>query len=351
MSVLIGISMYYLDFPKDFVESNHFHSKLLSGKSRSKGNNDSVGFYQQKRHSGLNLLSQTLWNNNQEFCVQYNMLKLIRMLIQWTGAVEYVNAYETIFVNSIWGTQDPSEPGHMLYSYPLGEGVSKPTSVGGGSVGYGTQFDSFWCCYTTAIDQWTKMSDSIYFYQNNPSSLYINLFVSSQLDWTEAKLSLRQMTAFPRETTTNLTFTTVLDQMSMDVYLRVPSRIVSNESWIEINDIRQDIQFIPSTYLHLPKTDWKTNDRIIYNMAMRLHVEPINDNAKLVSILYGPIVLGGLIDQAKVLSNDTSSIRKVNRTSDEPLLFETSALDGTTFQLLPLYEIIHQTYTVYFPIQ
>jgi DUF1680 family protein len=328
------------------VWNNHTYST-----GGSNGGNGSVGFYQEERYSDPNLLSQTLWNNNQEFCVQYNMLKLIRILIQWTGDVEYANAYERIFVNSIWGTQDPDEPGHMLYSYPLGEGVSKPTAVGGG-IGYGTQFDSFWCCYTTAIDQWTKMSDSIYFYQNENdlSSVYINLFVSSQLDWTEEKLSLRQITAFPRETTTNITLTTFIDQVSINIYLRVPLWIISNESWIEINDIRQDIHLIPSTYIQLPIINWKTNDRIVYNMAMKLHMESINDNPNLVSILYGPIVLGGLINQAKLLSNDVNQIRKISRTSYEPLLFETTALDGTTFRLLPLYEIINQTYTVYFPI-
>jgi hypothetical protein len=84
---------------------------------------------------------------------------------------------------------------------------------------------------------------------------------------------------------------------------------------------------------------------------MKLHVEPINDNSKLVSILYGPIVLGGLINQGKMLSGDMNDIRRVNRTLHEPLLFETTALDGTNFQLLPLYEIINQTYTVYFPIR
>ncbi|CAF3529886.1 unnamed protein product [Adineta steineri] len=83
---------------------------------------------------------------------------------------------------------------------------------------------------------------------------------------------------------------------------------------------------------------------------MKLSYEPINDNSKLVSILYGPIVLGGLINQAKILSNDVNTIRKINRTSYESLLFETIALDGTIIQFLPLYEIINQTYTVYFPI-
>ena len=329
------------------VWNNHTYST-----GGSNGGNGSIGFYQQERYSDPNLLSQTLWNNNQEFCVQYNMLKLIRMLIQWTGDVQYGNAYERIFVNSIWGTQEPNEPGHMLYSYPLGEGVSKPRSNGGGSIGFGTQFDSFWCCYTTAIDQWTKMSDSIYFYQNDQirSVVYINLFVSSQLDWTEKNFTLRQTTNFPRESTTNLTIITPLNRVSIDIYLRVPSWIISNESWIEINDIRQSIQLQPSTYIRLPLTNWTTNDRIVYNIPMKLHMESINDNRNLVSIFYGPIVLGGLINQAKQLSNNVDLIQKISHLSSESLLFETTALDGTTFQLLPLYEIINQTYTVYFPV-
>lgn len=329
------------------VWNNHTYST-----GGSNGGNGSIGFYQQERYSDPNLLSQTLWNNNQEFCVQYNMLKLIRMLIQWTGDVEYVDAYERIFVNSIWGTQEPNEPGHMLYSYPLGEGVSKPTSVGGGSIGYGTQFDSFWCCYTTAIDQWTKMSDSIYFYQNDQSRsmIYVNLFVSSQLDWTEKNFTLEQLTNFPRESTTNLTIITSLNRVSIDIYLRIPSWILSNESWIEINHIRQSIQLQPSTYIHLSRTNWTNNDRIVYHMPMRLHMESINDNQNFVSILYGPVVLAGLINQAKQLSNNIDLIRKISHSSSQALLFETTALDGTTFQLLPLYEIINETYTVYFPI-
>jgi DUF1680 family protein len=241
----------------------------------------------------------------------------------------------------------------MLYSYPLGEGVSKPTSVSSGGIGYGSEFDSFWCCYTTAIDQWTKMSDSIYFFenQNGVPSLYINLFVASQVDWYEQQhVSIRQMTAFPRETTTALTLTTSIDAVPLNIYLRVPSWIVTSESWIEINGIRQQIELIPSTYVLLSTTQWKTNDRIVYNMAMQVHAEPINDNPQLASILFGPIVLAGLTKQAKTLPRDMNLIRRANSTVQEPLQFEATALDGSIFRLLPLYEIVNETYTVYFPL-
>ncbi|CAF1606368.1 unnamed protein product [Rotaria magnacalcarata] len=330
------------------VWNNHTYST-----GGSNGGNGSVGFYQQEHYSDANLLSQTLWNNNQEFCVQYNMLKVIRVLIEWTGDVEYANAYERVFVNSIWGTQDPSEPGHMLYSYPLGANVSKPTSMSSGGIGFGSQFDSFWCCYTTAIDQWTKMSDSIYFFDNQSgvTSVYVNMFVASELNWyAQEHVLIRQMTAFPRETTTIFTLTTSIDVVTLNIYLRVPSWIVSAESWIEINNIRQHIELIPSTYVLLPINQWKTNDRIIYNMAMRLHAEPINDNPNLVSILFGPIVLGGLTAKAKPLPRDMNLIEQIYTTIQEPIQFEATAVDNSTFRLLPLYEIVNQTYTVYFPV-
>ena len=328
------------------VWNNHTYST-----GGSNGGNGSAGFYQQERYSDASLLSQTLWNNNQEFCVQYNMLRLIRMLIQWTGQVKYVDAYERIFVNSIWGTQDPSEPGHMLYSYPLGTGVSKLKSVGGGSIGYGTQFDSFWCCYTTAIDQWTKMSDSIYFYQldNDLPSIYLNLFVASEARWYREHIYIRQSTNFPRQTTIHLDLTTFLREVLVKIYLRVPSWIVVNQSWIEINGVREKTELIPSSYYGLSTTTWSNYDSIVYQLAMAIHMQPINDNPKLVSILYGPIVLGGLIDQAKTISTDPSRIVKLNGTDNEPLTFETTALDGTRFRLIPLYEIVNETYTVYFP--
>ena len=324
------------------------HSYATGG---STGGNGSTGFYQQEHYSDPNLLSQTLWNNNQEFCVQYNMLKLIRLLIEWTGRVEYANAYERVFVNSIWGTQDPAEPGHMLYSYPLGEGVSKPAAVSSGGIGYGSPFDSFWCCYTTAIDQWTKMGDSIYFYRSEDAvpSLYVNLFVASQLDWhPHHDVWIRQTTAFPREATTTLTVSTNTTSVQMNIYLRVPSWIVPNESWITINDVRERVEWLPSSYVFLTRRQWQHNDQIVYRLGMRVYSEPIKDDPKLVSILFGPVVLGGLINQAKVLPRNMARIRQVNTTVHESLHFRATALDGSAISLLPLYEIVNQTYTVYF---
>ncbi|CAF2932816.1 unnamed protein product [Rotaria sp. Silwood2] len=85
-------------------------------------------------------------------------------------------------------------------------------------------------------------------------------------------------------------------------------------------------------------------------MAMTLYVEPINDNPQLGSILFGPIVLGGLTTKAKTIQRDMNLIRTLYSTVHEPIQFEATALDNSTFRLLPLYEIVNETYTVYFPL-
>jgi hypothetical protein len=72
-----------------------------------------------------NRLLDSLFHNNQEFCTQYAMLKLVRYLIRWTGNVEFADHYERAYFNGIIGNQKPNTPGVMLYFTPLGMGYSK----------------------------------------------------------------------------------------------------------------------------------------------------------------------------------------------------------------------------------
>ncbi|MGH9597995.1 MAG: hypothetical protein ACRD3K_14470, partial [Edaphobacter sp.] len=61
----------------------------------------------------------------------------------------------------------------------------------------------FWCCTGTGSEEYAKLTDSIYFHDND--SLYVNLFVPSELNWKERGLHLSQKTKFPEEQTTTLT--------------------------------------------------------------------------------------------------------------------------------------------------
>ncbi|KAG2492013.1 hypothetical protein HYH03_009742 [Edaphochlamys debaryana] len=102
-------------------------------------------------------------------------------------------------------TNDPG-PGVFLYLLPLGSGQSK----GDNGHHWGYPLNSFWCCYGTAVESYTKLSDSIFFKDLHPTSgpaeshgasaaagssgvalpprLYVNQFVSSRAAFQEAGL-------------------------------------------------------------------------------------------------------------------------------------------------------------------
>src|SRR5207245_6078824 len=62
---------------------------------------------------------------------------------------------------------------------------------------FGKPFDAFWCCTGTGSEEYAKLTDTIYFHDDE--SLYVNLYIDSQLEWPEKGLQLKQETRFPEE--------------------------------------------------------------------------------------------------------------------------------------------------------
>ncbi|KAG0464418.1 hypothetical protein HPP92_020487 [Vanilla planifolia] len=90
-------------------------------------------------------LANTLSTEDEESCTTYNMLKVARNLFRWTKEMAHADYYERALTNGVLGIQRGREPGVMIYMLPQGRGQSKAWSYHG----WGTQFDSFWCCYGT----------------------------------------------------------------------------------------------------------------------------------------------------------------------------------------------------------
>ena len=61
---------------------------------------------------------------------------------------------------------------------------------------------SFWCCVGTGMENHSNYGNSIYFHSGR--DLYVNLFIASELDWTNQGLKIRQETKFPEDGTTRL---------------------------------------------------------------------------------------------------------------------------------------------------
>jgi DUF1680 family protein len=152
----------------------------------------------------------------------------------------------------------------------------------------GTEDQTFWCCNGTALEEFAKLQDSVYFHDGD--SLYVNLFVASELNWKEHGIRLKQETQFPKEPRTRLTILTSPDA-KWTVRLRIPSWTTA-EARVLVNGKPVEIQPQPGTYMNLSRA-WKADDRVELEMPMRLAREPLGDDPSLQAFLYGPFVLAG----------------------------------------------------------
>ncbi|OHE82810.1 MAG: hypothetical protein A2107_06300, partial [Verrucomicrobia bacterium GWF2_62_7] len=128
-----------------------------------------------------------------ETCNTYNMLKLTRHVFAWEPSAQAMDFYERALFNHILASQDP-KTGMPIYFASLKPGHFKS---------YSTPTNSFWCCTGTGMENHGKYGDTIYFHDND--SLYVNLFIASELTWKEKGLVVRQETGFPESDTTRLT--------------------------------------------------------------------------------------------------------------------------------------------------
>jgi DUF1680 family protein len=211
----------------------------------------------------------------EECCCSYNMMKLTRHLFGQQPDAKLFDYYERLLLNVRYGTQDRN--GMLMYYVPLQPGMYKT---------FGTPFDAFWCCTGTGSEEYSKLTDSIYFHDDN--SLYVNLFIPSTLDWKERALKLRQTTKYPNEE--RITFTVDSAPSSpVALKIRVPYWATKGVT-VSINGDPQEATATPSTYLTLEHA-WKAGDAVVVDIPLTLHIATTPDDKQVQAAMYGPLVL------------------------------------------------------------
>jgi DUF1680 family protein len=277
-----------------------------------------------------------------ECCCAYNMMKLTRHLYSWTADPRYFDYYERALYNHRLGTIRP-DSGATQYYLSLTPGAWKT---------FNFEDKSFWCCTGTGVEEYSKLNDSIYW--KDDRSVYVNLFIPSDLNWSEKGFRLRQETKFPDVQSTTLHIT-VDKPVQLAVNLRIPEWL--NNPSIKINGKPIDASASPGSYLTLSRI-WKTGDRVEMDLPMHLRFEAMPDDPKTQAVLYGPIVLAadlGAKGLAKelIVGPSVPQIRKAGdidiprmssiEPGDKPLTFD---MNGTP--LMPISRILDRRYTVYF---
>jgi DUF1680 family protein len=217
-------------------------------------------------------------SHHQECCCAYNMMKLTRHLFSWNPDVCYIDYYERNLLNHRLGTIEP-ETGLTTYFISMSPAAWKTTC---------TEDNTFWCCTGTAVEEFSKLNDTIYYH--NDDSLYVNLFVASNVDWGEKGVRLRQTTSFPESDRTVLLIEAA-PAKAWTLKLRVPSWTTGANS-VAINGKQVGLAGTPGSYLAITRT-WKAGDRVEFTIPMKITAEHLADDPAQQAFLYGPLVLAG----------------------------------------------------------
>ena len=223
-----------------------------------------------------------------ETCNTYNMLRLTKMLYQNSGDVgnsnkpdpRYVDYYERALYNHILSSQEPDKGG-FVYFTPMRPGHYRV---------YSQPETSMWCCVGSGLENHTKYGEFIYAHQQD--TLYVNLFIPSQLNWKEQGVTLTQETLFPDDEKVTLRIDKAAKK-KLTLMIRIPEWAGNSEGYeITINGKKHlsDIQAGTSTYLPL-RRKWKKGDMITFHLPMKVSLEQIPDKKDYYAFLYGPIVL------------------------------------------------------------
>jgi uncharacterized protein len=267
-----------------------------------------------------------------ETCCAHNMLRLTRVLFRQAPASVYADYYERALYNSILASQDP-QTGMMTYFQATRPGYVKL---------YCTPTDSFWCCTGSGMENHAKYGDSIYFHDD--ASLYVNLFIASELTWAEKNLRVRQETRFPDEDSTRLI-----------IHATTPTRLnvrIRHPSWCErvtvsVNGRHQLISRTAGRYIDIERT-WRDGDVLDVRLPMERRLEPLPNAPNLVAVMHGPLVLAGRLGTAGL--SPGADIIVNERTSGEMLNVPTqipSLAASTQMELAPWHRIAHERYTLY----
>ncbi|MFD7659144.1 beta-L-arabinofuranosidase domain-containing protein [Actinosynnema sp. NPDC059797] len=289
-----------------------------------------------------NAIAGYLANDTCEFCNTYNMLKLTRELWQLApDRAAYFDYYETALYNHLIGAQDPnSNHGHITYFTPLRPGGRRGVGPAWGGGTWSTDYNSFWCCQGTGIETNTKLMDSIYFH--NGTTLTVNLYVPSVLNWSERGLTVTQTTSYPVGDTSTFRLSGTTSG-SWGIRFRIPAWATG--ATIAVNGANQDIAVTPGSYATVTRT-WAAGDTITVRLPMRVVMKAANDNPNVQAITYGPSVLAGNYGNTALSALPSLTVSSITRSSTSSLAF-TATANGAQVNLLPFWDAQHINYSVY----
>ena len=228
-----------------------------------------------------------------ESCNSNNMLKLTEDLFRYNPQAKYIDYYERTLYNHILSTQHPVHGGYVYFT-PL-----RPRHYRV----YSAPNEAMWCCVGTGMENHGQYNRLIYTHRND--SLWLNLFIASELNWKAKGVAIRQETTFPYTEKTRLTVTRGASRFVLMV--RYPAWAKEGALKIWVNGKPMEYVAGPSSYIALQRT-WKKNDVVDIQLPMHNTITPLPNVPAYVAIMHGPVLLAaktGTENLSGLVANDS----------------------------------------------
>ncbi len=298
-----------------------------------------------------------------ESCNSNNMLKLTEDLFRRNPNAKYADYYERTIYNHILSTQNPETGGYVYFT------PARPRSYRV----YSAPNEAMWCCVGTGMENHGKYNEFIYTHSRD--SLFVNLFIASELNWKEKGIQLTQQTKFPYEDKTKLLITQ--GNASFKLMIRYPWWVMNGGLKISVNGKKVSFTNQPSSYVAVNR-NWKKGDVVEIDLPMHNTLSRLPDVPEYIAIMHGPILLGaktgtqdlkgliaddsrwGQIPSGKKLPVDKAPIFVADNISsitndlvpekNEPLHFtlkDLKVINPVNIELQPFYQIYDARYMMY----
>ena len=324
----------------DFAMSDFFWNTVVNHHTYAPGGNSNYEYM-----STPDQLNDKLTDNTMETCNTYNMLKLTRHLFALHPTATYMDFYERGLYNHILASQN-HKTGMVCYFVPLRMGTRKHFS---------DEEESFTCCVGSGMENHVKYGESIYF-KGVDGSLYINLFIPSELTWSEKKLRLTLQSNLPARPDVSL-LVQAEKASKFPIRIRKPSwvngSITVRVNGKSISNLREE-----EGYIVVNRT-WKDGDKLDVSLPANLRYMAMPDNPTRQAFFYGPVLLAGDLGAKEpdptqgvpVFVTSNADPNQWLKPDSQPLEFETSSTGlQSAVTLKPFYDLQNNYYTVYWDV-
>jgi hypothetical protein len=276
-------------------------------------------------------VAASLTNSHDSFetpCGSYAHFKLTRYLMRVTGDSRYGDSMERVMYNTVLGAKPLLADGSAFYYSDCNFHARKIYKR-----------DHWPCCSGTLPQVAADYRINTYFH--DADGLYVNLFIPSTVRWLRdgMQISLTQKGGYPFDGAVWFDVA-VSKPAEFAVHLRIPA-------WAEGASIFVNGKLEPSSVaagkFATIRREWKKGDRLEVDLAMKLRLEPIDEqHPETVALLCGPLVLFAITDNlSAVAASQLLAAKKNGRQSWKV------EIAGGTMSMLPFTAIEDQQYSTY----